>query len=273
MAIAFVRVDQHPAAVAFYKDFAPEEPIAPSGVMKVATVHKLTSAAGTAYQLLKAILAKVTKKNSEILIVTHGTDEGLMLPLTTGNSTYLERDPIEIYLDTSISRADKRKKLQVTEAQLKLLEGVVQKVQKLALKRVELRACHVGQNVKTLEALRDFFGAKAAGAPDLQDAYTTTPRPFTGKSNSWWTTNASANVETMSRGSRVGYTLFGVTDVSFRFQWAVDTVDAQKEWVATHFPLGKRVARPPSIHGMLDPGGTQLIFPGDADYSTHLQSV
>lgn len=270
MAIAFVRVDQHPAAVPFYK-FAPKEPIAPSGTIQIAAIHKLSRTTNTVYLLLKAILRRVSRKNTGILIVMHGTSRGLMLPLTSGNTTNLEREPIRIFFDQTISRADKRSMLQVTEAQLKALERTVQQVHRLALGRVELRACHVGEDRKTLEALRDFFGAKAVGAPKLQDAYTSMPAPFTGETNKWWTRHTFANVERMSGGKRVGYVLSNVTAVSFNFQWAADTVDARKEWVAKHFPLGKRVARPPAIHGMLDPMGHHLIFPGDKGYLRHLK--
>jgi hypothetical protein len=111
-----------------------------------------------------------------------------MLPLTSGNTTYLEREPIQIFFDQTLSRADKRSMLQVTEAQLKVLERTVQQVHKLALGRVELRACHVGEDRKTLEALRDFFGAKAVGAPTRQDAYSSMPAPFTGETNTWCVT-------------------------------------------------------------------------------------
>lgn len=269
MAIAFIRIDEHPAAVPFYKNFAPEEPISPSGVMKLKTFHKIKDM--TAYRLLKTIANKA-KKNSEVLIVTHGTDRGLVLPLTNSNTVLLERESIRVFLDKSQSRADKLAKLQVNEKQLKLLEEAVKKVKKLALQRVEFRACNVGQNVKTLEALRDFFGARIAGGPDLQDAYVALPKPYTGKTDPWWSNNSKANVETMSKGGRVGYILLDVKPTSFRFQWAADTTEAQKEWVRKHFPRGKSVARPVAIHGMLD-GTTKLIFPGDSNYLPHLQST
>jgi hypothetical protein len=268
MAIAFIQINDHPAAYPFYKDFAPKEPISPSGEMKLTKFHK--TKALSALDLLKIIGAKATK-GSEILIVTHGTDHGLILPLTPGNSTYLEQEPITIFFDTSVSRADKKAKLQVTETELEELEKAQKKVKKLALKRVEFRACHVGGDPKTLEALRDFFGARAAGAPDLDDAYTSMPSPYTGSTNSWWTTNTSAVIETMSGGGRVGYVLLNLQVTSFNFQWAVDDAVAQKEWVKKKYPLGKAVARPKAIHGMID--GAKLIFPGDTAYRTHLKST
>lgn len=269
MAIAFIQITEHPAAYKFYKDFAPKEPVGPSGALHLKAFHKIS--VKTAHELLKVIAAKA-KKQSEILIVTHGNDQGLYLPLTRDNDVQLERTPIEIYLDPGLSRAEKRTRLKVDDDQLQALDRARAKVLALDLKRVEFRACFVGADVKVLEALRDFFGADIAGGPDLQDAYTPCPKPFTGATNSWWTNHSTAQIETMSGGKRVGYDLQNVTAVSFGFQWAVDDTAAQKEWVGRKFPAGKKVAQPAAIHGILD-GTTKLIFPGESTYRAHLHST
>src|SRR5262249_38513757 len=145
------------------------------------------------------------------------------------------------FLDTSKSNADKVKVLQLKdEAALKRFQSVWQQVQKLQLGRVEFRACHVGQDVATLGALRRFFGARIAGAPDLEDAYAPLPDPETA---AVWDRikNKTDAVTDSVAGGVVEYVLERNPEstIQFKFHWRVDTPKAEAAWLDKYFIMPK----------------------------------
>src|SRR4029079_4907711 len=143
------------------------------------------------------------------------------------------------FLDSSKSNADKVKILQLKdEKALKRFEKAWQSVQTLQLGRVEFRSCHVGQFDATLSALRRFFGAKSAGAPDLEDAYAPLGDP---ESDADWKKNknlADSTTESVS-GGVVEYVLEQnpANTTQFKLHWRADTPKAQAAWLDKHFIL------------------------------------
>jgi len=274
VAIAFVS-DVHPAAAAYYRQ-AKKEPIAPSGDLAVTSIVPLDKKASVE-DLLK-LIAKKTPRGGDILIVSHGTDDGLILHWTAGNRSDLDKDTINAFLDSSKSNADKVKVLQLKdEKTLKRLQGVWQTVQKLQLGRVEFRSCHVGQFDATLGALRRFFGAKIAGAPDLEDAYAPLGNP---ESDADWKKNKNmADAVSDSVGGGVVEYLLEQNPAStteFKFHWRADTTKAQAAWLNKYFIMPKPATpgvHPSVLHGILSRERKFIHFPKDASYRDHLKST
>lgn len=274
MAVALVNEKQHPSAVTWYGEF-PDEPIAPSGVMSIATVVPVKFK--TAHQLLQLIAANVKSTGEEVLIVTHATEFGLWLKWTAtttvhddeGRVPLLDDDTIKVFLGKR--KQDKLDALGISEAQLKALEKARDAVVKLKLKRIEFRACHLGEYTHVLELIRKFFGAKHCGAPKLQDAYSPTPK-LRPNSKSEWKKFPKSNIEIFG-GKRIAYRVFSFsnTGTAFKYAWISESTDAQKEWNKKHFD--KKVEKTKAIHGLVEVSQTGLIFPHDADYRTNLESV
>ncbi len=274
MATAFVS-EVHPAAAAYYRQ-AKKEPIAPSGELAVRSVVPFKKT--TSVEDLLKLIARRTGKASDILIVSHGTDHGLIMHWTAGNRSNLERDPIDAFLDASKSDADKVKILQLKDQKtLKRLQTLWQAVQKLQLGRVEFRSCHVGEFPATLDALRRFFGAQSAGAPDLEDAYA----PLGDlEAEAVWKKNknlADVTSETVN-GGVVEYVLElnPASTTQFKFHWRADTTKAQAAWLDNHFILPRPAApgsHPAVLHAILASGRKYLHFPKDKSYRDHLKST
>ena len=122
----------------------------------------------------------IEKKDNEVVIVCHGSDDQLSLPLFTGSplGTILPtivrlaadhqtvRDGLKtpVIPDDDVFYGDNKDQAKRLRDKMKLIRG-------MKLEHVAFRACNLGAKTESLDAFRDFFGAKSVSAPKLLDSY------------------------------------------------------------------------------------------------------
>jgi hypothetical protein len=272
LAIAIIQADEHPTAAPFYK-FAPKELVAPSGVMKITTRYRLT--AMTAMKVF-AQISRYASDKGEVLVVCHGTPVGPAIPLITypedTDGSALQQNAIVVLNDPSLTEDDAAHKLFMTTPQLRAFRAALEKVRKKKLKRIEFRACDVGADAATLQALRDFLGADVVGGPTQKDAYSpkfTFPKGYSKEDfAAWQTEHPQAVIESTPHGD-FGYDARKASDVAFSFAWNAESAKALKAWVAARFPSARRPGKPTAVHGFFLPDDS-LVFPLPDYYLSNL---
>lgn len=174
-ALAFIDSEAHQKAVQYFGSFS-QEPVARGEWIAVDGIVKVPSM--TLARLLEATLrAYETDKRADALVVTHGGDKGLTMPLDakargeryTPASAYT--DALEVLLDPDMAPEKKAEVLFLNRSRVSSLAQHIAAVQQVRLDGVEFRACNIGQDVTNLRWLANLFGAKSAGASDVYDAY------------------------------------------------------------------------------------------------------
>jgi hypothetical protein len=271
LAIAIIQSDEHPAAAPFYR-FAPKEPVAPSGVVKIEkryAVEKMT--AMTVFERI----SKYAKERGEVLVVCHGTPVGPAIPLipypegTDGSA--LQQNAIVVLNNPSLDEAEAADKLFMTIEELRKFREALEKVRKKKLMRIEFRACDVGANPDTLLALRNFLGADVVGGPTQKDAYTRfrLPKRFSKNGFARWHEQHPEAVIDSTPDGNFGYEARKTSDVAFSFAWNAESAKALTAWVAERFPSARHPEKPPAIHGFFMPDDS-LAFPLPDHYLSNL---
>ncbi len=130
--------------------------------------------------LLNGILAEA--KTTDFVIVVHGheTGNGLFLKLVSRSGTAAgfetTNEMLQILMD--INKRDPANatdaelaKLQITQAEVTRLIGIMKKVRDKSLGTVEFRGCNLGRNLSSVTRFREFLGAKIFGAPNLHSFF------------------------------------------------------------------------------------------------------
>jgi hypothetical protein len=143
----------------------------------------------------------VALKEKRYVVVTHGTDGGIALPIIAKTRVIPQDDDLEALIEL----ADERKRTlednekidsdwlknevihrwqitgmpTITEADMLQLADDVLAVRKLKLEQLEIRGCHTGKLLRILRLLRDLFGAQSISAP-MVDMFFIDIRPMTG---------------------------------------------------------------------------------------------
>jgi hypothetical protein len=168
----------HPFAPPWYES----NPVEPSGngsiTVKSVTVIKDIS--------LEAVMdAIIREKQTEIVVVTHGWSEGLAIPLVPGMAIPGGAQRQQIFplsADRSFDdgggfktpvRSDKdvADQAHLSEQQVRTLRAKMNQIRSLTLEHVAFRSCDMGKSQESLQAFRNFFGAKSVSAPKLLDSY------------------------------------------------------------------------------------------------------
>ncbi len=261
VARAFIHASEFPAAAPFYA-IHPTEPIVSAGALKVIASTKLTRM--TAVDLLQSMVQQRKKlEGGNVLIVGHGTDQGMSMPLAPGSASRLQNNALGVLFKNEsrgVADAQAARQLFVSPATLQRLKVLAATVRALGLQRVEARACTVGAEQATLENLRRFFGARVFGGPKVFDVFGGFPRqrPGSAKAFEKWYQDRGAKVEGPP-GKRIAFTLFD--DGRIR-EFAVESADALRIWAAAKFPTGQPKPRGAvHYHALLE--NWQPVFPNE----------
>lgn len=269
--IAFIDTSAQSAAAPYYHVF-PNEPIPGSDTVMVS---KTIAIKRSVTDLLEKIVANV-KPGGNVLVVSHGNDAGLLLNFgDPKHHIQMETDvlgAIRYDMDGKAKEDDTAKILKMSLLDWRKLKALIQKVQKLALNRVDLRSCKVGKVDVALSAQQVFFGCNTACAPTIYDAFgladfgtpTTDPAVW-GK----WTKDHPGFILTGAAppdrcAVAVAYT------PGFKVFGMADSADAMANWVKVHLPAGGyKKGDTVYFHGL-----TELtkvpVFAGDPDFRKSL---
>lgn len=188
----------HPSAPPWYKS----NPVEPIGNGSTITVKDTEVIKDMTFEAVLDVV--ISRKQTEIVIVCHGWSEGLALPLMEGGATAGGAQKQQIFpisadghlKDEGGVKAPVRSDKDVgdlahlSEEKVKTLRRKMNQIRGLALNHVAFRSCDMGQDPDSLQAFRNFFGAKSVSAPKLFDSY------------GGFTALIGTNVETWAKGKR-----------------------------------------------------------------------
>jgi len=287
MAKVFVAVaGQHGSnAQSFYQMFPAEAVLPNQQILQIRNVVRVPSP--SLYTLLHAI---ATQRDREIVIVSHGSPTQLALHVLPGINIGVDINVISAILGSS-SNANLARQLHTNARHIATLRARIQRVQRLRISRLELRACRVGQSRPTLEALKRLFGATSACAPRAFDGY--------GAIQNVRPTHNAATL-TQWQSAHRGHLTFGTSPN--RFFWVnngsvdppgisdafAESWDGVRAWVEAKFPSGTNhrfrrgtfyyhfqtttLPTSSSVHGSRT-FDSNFVFPNDAGYRQNLVQV
>jgi hypothetical protein len=285
MATAFICVaGQHAAnANAYYERFR-SEPIRSGTLMPIAS--RVAVSPPNFAELLRLI---AEQRPTEVLIVGHGTTEGLTMPLAAGGSSQASTAGLGALTQEGRTDAEKARDLHLSEAQVRTLRERLAAVQSLGLARVELRACNFGYTpAAALAPLVRALRAQVAGAPTCYDAYARlnpgTPSAAAAAWQQWSATHAdprytryfnngqAANSLPIQSGRRVGICVTqcggGVSTAMMADSW-----DAVRQWVAALFPTPTPAYRDGPIPAHFLFTAVRPLFPRESAYGSAINEV
>ncbi len=273
--IAFVDTSAQAGAIPYYHTF-PSEPI--PGTDSVMVSKSIPLKNRSVENLLTQILANV-KSGGSILIVSHGNDRGTLLQFGGNGKDRVEMDlnsldAVRHAQEGNASDDDTAKTLMLGLAAWKRIRGLLEKVQKLGLDRVDLRSCKVGKDADVLSAFQQFFGCNTACAPVLYDEFglidfgTPTPDPAVWAQ---WMKDHKDSVITGTAGGRCAIAVQWTP--SNQLFGMADSADAMANWVKVHLPAGSyRAGDAVFFHGVTELG-KMPIFAGDPDVRKNLKEA
>ena len=251
---AFISIDAHPSAPAFYEWF-PLEPILPSSRFKVKSTVKLRDI--SIRSLLDAILENQAK---DVLIVCHGHGGGLSVPLVAGS-----KEPLGIKALDVFAGKMEESNLGLKRSALDALKKQVRQMQKLGLRLVVIRGCTVGTYLDVLEKLKDFFKCQVVCAPDTLDGHgwAAVKRIPMEK----WQFEHPAAVVEFEAPNRFAWTDSGNNLISAANAESDKAID---DWVKKHLPgAARHVGTSFPYHGFTV--SDRVTFPGDPEFRKRLQ--
>jgi hypothetical protein len=280
--IAFVESKTHPSAIPFYGLF-PNEPIPPEKAAGSVTVTKVVELKDSKALTLLDAIGDNAKKGDSVLIVMHGTDTGLWAEIgSEGKGKSLRRVRLQLNALNVIRRhaegahddAEAAKRLLIDAAGWKKLKAQIDRVQKLELDRVDLRACNTGQNSIVMNALQIFFNCNTLCAPAIYDSFG--PIPFAEVTRNpktwaeWQLAHRDATIEgTSPNRFALHYKIVGNTQVMLDV--LADSEQAVQDWAKRHLPAGNYSTGPLFYHAFTNL--QTLIFAGDPGFRDQLKEA
>lgn len=287
---AFVDTSAHPRAVDYYQMFH-SEPIGASGAIPVDGIEGIARL--TLEALLDGILRRVGR-NENIVIVSHGQDIGLALPLVVGPPStpraraealgMLGSDRETVFdgmMAPPVSVEQIQQSTHLAADQITRLRQKMNSVRALQLNHVALRACNIGTWGNALSTIRAFFGSRAISGPDIRDTFGSlnfgTPTTDARVWQSWERGHPDAFVEGSSP-NRVGlHTTTPTARHAYTLSAIADSSAAVRAWASRHL-LGGSSATYTSgavpYHGLFNmsraPGQSPIYFSGDASFRSHI---
>jgi hypothetical protein len=170
----FIDNTAHPTAQLYYRQNPFE--VIPDKSGGAVPVGDIALIGGMMLSGILAAILKATKPGGDLLIVSHGNDWGLSLPIGTikHQRSTLDQGSIAVIRDNlagSETDANAAKQLFLSTADYVTLKDRIQRLQQLKLRRVDLRACNPGASENTMSALLEFFGSDVLCAPDILDSF------------------------------------------------------------------------------------------------------
>jgi hypothetical protein len=256
----------HPFAPPWYRS-DPVEPIGNNSKIVVKDVTVLED------MTLESIMDTIINaKEKEILVVSHGWSEGLALPLMKGRGITggaqrqqifplsadraFDDGPIKTPI---ISVKDVADHAHLSEQQVTALRAKMNQIRSLGLDHVAFRACDMGQSTDSLQAFRNFLGAKSVSAPKLQDSYGQFTSLIGGSVDAWAKTKRKEGFR-VSVDLQVGFGIKNTAPLVYKIVSRAADDKAFAAWVKVH--ITDRVALDKVIvyHGMILPSD-QLSSP------------
>lgn len=272
LAVAFIDSTQ-PNAPEYYRKFQ-KEPVLPSETISVGSPICLSNM--TTSILLENIINNVEKYN-DILIVSHGTADGLSIPIHKNSEAKLQTNALDVlqnYESGKVNADDVAPRLYFSKPEFLQFWELVKKVRNLKINRVELRCCLVGCNVNTLEKLKSFFGSASCSAPTDLDVFGTINPGQPGP---------DAIRKLLKKCPKAKITgnpphRFALdVGIMGEFNAAADSKTAIDNWISFHLPGGSKVkfsGQPIPVHGIYPSRGAErIIWAGEKAYRRFLAKV
>jgi hypothetical protein len=253
----------------------PNEPVLPDGLMPIDRLAYVKDMSVTS--LLDAIVAKGSAvSGGDVLLVSHGTIEGLDLNLTKKSQVKLQGRALEALVENAsggLGDFETARILRTTVDALSVLKEKMAKVRALSINRLELRCCLLGDGPRYLDLTRVFFGASSACAPDVLNAigaFTSKSQPTSNPKvwSAWLKGHPRAIVETLAPGR---FAWWRPRAGGLPREWLADTREAAAAWLDTRAPNHKYTKGP--IYYECQIIGSDLIFAADSNYRNHLVPV
>jgi hypothetical protein len=271
MASAFIDTKGQPDADWFYQKFN-QEPVLPTDSISIDSRVPLP---GMTVQDLLTAIGTATKKGENILVVSHGTEEGPSIPLVNGSKAFLQRNVLDLlfkYENRQITEDQIAPMLYFSKADFLNFWELIQTVRKLQLSRVEVRACNIGSNLETLKMLKRFFGCSSCCAPTSFDVFGTINTGTPGPTAIQTLLKQFPRAEITGRKpDRFGLDV-GVLNV---FNAAADSQKAITNWVNTYLPgRNVQVGEKFPVHGIKSlRGPAKIVWAGEQNYRSLLSIV
>lgn len=249
----------HPFAPPWYRS-NPVEPIGNSSQIVVKDVTVLED------MTLDSIMDVIIRaKQTEILVVCHGWSEGLAIPLMKGRGITGGAQRQQIFPLSAdrafedggiktpiISAKDVADQAHMSEQQVTALRAKMNQIRALSLAHVAFRACDMGQSTDSLQAFRNFFGAKSVSAPQLEDSYGQFSPLIGGGLDSWAKAKRKEGFR-VSVDRQVGFGIKNTAPLVYKIVSKAADVKAFNAWVKVHITDRVALDRVVVYHGMILP--------------------
>jgi hypothetical protein len=227
-------------------------------------------------------------ENGTVVIVSHGTDVGLSLPLTSSSRRVHADSRVMGVLDSTRSDEEVAQVLLFRDPQgsgaqrVRDLRSKIRQVKRLGLDRVELRACNTGTSKSALRVAKGFFGAQALGAPSVRDAFFRLdpglPRASERFWRRWLRKRPTHRVYQVPANGKVALAVRQTRRAAFQVSALVNKVSATDFWIDVYLarlhPAPSRERRGFPAHALWDDAAAfPLIFPGEDDFVRHIVHV
>ena len=261
-ATAIIQGGEHGKMASGWYTSNPVEPIGKGSNVTVKNTVLLDNSDSNPATLEDFLDAIIQKNDKQVVIVCHGSEESLAIPLFKGTQLGAWKQNITRLLSDHPSEKDGIKAPVFKDedvfygenvAAATRLRGKMNQVRKMNLEHVAFRACDMGVKVETLEAFRDFFGAASVSAPQLLDSYGTVTASIGSDVAGW----LKIHKKTMHRAWSYKDVAFGLKSIrqshtpKYQILCRAVTKNALISWIQTH--VGGSLANDSfRYHGMVD---------------------
>lgn len=262
-----------------------------SRTLPIDAVHGI--APMTLEALLDSIIANCSPSD-DIIIIGHGREGGLAMPLFRGSAARARSEVVNILGRSSairdpdlgsippVSDTEAAAICQIPVAQVQALRAKLAQVRAKSLRHVAFRACKIGAWPDVLRQYKPFFGCAEVSAPSLRDTYgffnPTVPANVLAWAASWMHDHhTAAHTHTYSPQNVVVGTAGGQSDEhSYQNGIAAQDIAGLQSWQGAY--LGVTPGnRPFPFHGQWHTtplaGTPRIVFTGDPEYVRNLVVV
>jgi hypothetical protein len=272
----------HPHAPLWYRT-SPVEPIGNKSTISVDATTVIEDI--TLEGILDAIIS--AKGTKEVVIVSHGSGDGLAFPITAKSTAGAEKaiiyplsaDKVGVEVSDNGTKSQTPKRtdkdvadmLGLTEAQVTAFRVKMNQVRTMKLKHVAFRACNMGISKEAMQAFRNFFGAASVSAPKDFDAYGMFS-PSIGSGLKDWTKSKRDSGYHIAITDGVG---FGIKDTDSIVVYTIvarsPDDDTFRAWVRKHIADGAWDSNGVVFHGIREvhpvgPESPAIFFVRDPEF-------
>lgn len=268
-------------AAAYYQTFR-FVPISHGSYVCAGRVYINETQKFTMFNLVNAMESRV-KTGDDLLIACHGNRHAISLRPGTG--LWLDNAAIEMMLNPDSSQAAK---FGMSKDDYISMITKLEKIQKLRIDHIALRACRIGNDRKFLQNFGRLFGARSVSAPTLRTMYSK-PVYFgsetTGKKGEHMFRTMYMNYfDVPLRWMPQKKTVLGTTKTAhsaFKSGFYIEGRDVFRQFLTENMPdhttptkAQENMEEPTPIHGFCVPGDpSKFYFPKDPRYSNAMAWV